>query len=155
MRIITLKQDHRDDLLVDLPEPTRIEDDGHILTEFYFINDENINVKKLYKKSINFNLNLSKGEIRFIQASIPPFSHVKKFYDTSTPIKDILQHQTSTIDFVTIVDGTVTLIIADKEILLKKGDVVIQNNTKHAWHNYSKSKVCLISVVMVGLDVKV
>ncbi len=58
-------------------------------------------------------------------------------------------HQTATIDFVTIVAGTVNLRIGDQEILLEAGDTVVQRGTKHAWRNKSDTP-CIISVVMVG-----
>ena len=37
--------------------------------------------------------------------------------------------------------------------LLKAGDCVIQNGTRHAWHNRSSEK-CVISVAIVGAERK-
>jgi hypothetical protein len=39
------------------------------------------------------------------------------------------------------------------EVLLKAGDGVIQNGTRHAWHNRSAEK-CVIAVTLVGAEHK-
>jgi hypothetical protein len=39
------------------------------------------------------------------------------------------------------------------ELLLKAGDCVIQNGTRHAWHNRSSEK-CAIAVAIVGAERK-
>jgi mannose-6-phosphate isomerase-like protein (cupin superfamily) len=39
------------------------------------------------------------------------------------------------------------------EVLLKAGDCVIQNGTRHAWHNRSSVK-CLIAVTLLGAERK-
>ena len=59
-------------------------------------------------------------------------------------------HTTDTVDFDVIVSGEVYLELDDgAEVLLKAGDCVIQNGTRHAWHNRSSEK-CVISVAIVG-----
>jgi mannose-6-phosphate isomerase-like protein (cupin superfamily) len=59
-------------------------------------------------------------------------------------------HTTDTVDFDVIVSGEVHLELDDgAEVLLKAGDCVIQNGTRHAWHNRSSEK-CAISVAIVG-----
>src|SRR5215467_792841 len=59
-------------------------------------------------------------------------------------------HTTDTVDFDVIVCGEVYLELDDGvEVLLKAGDCVIQNGTRHAWHNRSSEK-CVISVAIVG-----
>jgi mannose-6-phosphate isomerase-like protein (cupin superfamily) len=63
-------------------------------------------------------------------------------------------HTTDTVDFDVIVSGEVYLELDDgAEVLLKAGDCVIQNGTRHAWHNRSSEK-CVISVAMVGAERK-
>jgi len=59
-------------------------------------------------------------------------------------------HTTDTVDFDVIVSGEIYLELDDGvEVLLKAGDCVIQNGTRHAWRNRS-SQNCLISVALVG-----
>src|SRR5262249_117680 len=59
-------------------------------------------------------------------------------------------HTTDTVDFDVIVSGEVGLELDDgKEVLLKAGDCVIQNGTRHAWRNRSSSP-CVIAVCLLG-----
>jgi mannose-6-phosphate isomerase-like protein (cupin superfamily) len=63
-------------------------------------------------------------------------------------------HTTDTVDFDVIVSGEVYLELDDgAEVLLKAGDCVIQNGTRHAWHNRSPRN-CVIAVTLVGADRK-
>ena len=59
-------------------------------------------------------------------------------------------HTTDTVDFDVVVSGEVVLELDDSaEVLLKAGDCVIQNGTRHAWHNRS-SQNCVIAVTLLG-----
>jgi mannose-6-phosphate isomerase-like protein (cupin superfamily) len=59
-------------------------------------------------------------------------------------------HTTDTVDFDVILSGEVCLELDDgAEVLLKAGDCVIQNGTRHAWQNRS-SKPCVIAVTLIG-----
>jgi mannose-6-phosphate isomerase-like protein (cupin superfamily) len=59
-------------------------------------------------------------------------------------------HATDTVDFDVVVSGEVVLELDDgAEVLLKAGDCVIQNGTRHAWHNRSSTN-CLIAVTLLG-----
>jgi mannose-6-phosphate isomerase-like protein (cupin superfamily) len=63
-------------------------------------------------------------------------------------------HTTDTVDFDVVVFGEVILELDDKaEVHLKAGDCVIQNGTRHAWHNRS-SQNCVIAVTLLGADRK-
>jgi len=63
-------------------------------------------------------------------------------------------HTTDTVDFDVVVFGEVVLELDDgAEVLLKAGDCVIQNGTRHAWHNRSGEK-CMIAFSLVGADRK-
>lgn len=59
-----------------------------------------------------------------------------------------LMHRTETIDYAVVLEGELTLILDDADVLLKAGDVVIQRGTSHAWSNRS-SKVCRILYVLI------
>lgn len=59
-------------------------------------------------------------------------------------------HTTDTVDFDVVISGEVYLQVDDgAEVLLKAGDCVIQNGTRHAWHNRSTEN-CLVAVAIVG-----
>jgi mannose-6-phosphate isomerase-like protein (cupin superfamily) len=63
-------------------------------------------------------------------------------------------HTTDTVDFCVVLSGEVYLELDDRaEVLLKAGDCVIQNGTRHAWHNRSSEK-CVVSVVLIGAERK-
>jgi mannose-6-phosphate isomerase-like protein (cupin superfamily) len=63
-------------------------------------------------------------------------------------------HTTDTVDYDVIVSGEVYLELDDgAEVLLKAGDCVVQNGTRHAWHNRS-TEMCLIAVTLVGTERK-
>ena len=59
-------------------------------------------------------------------------------------------HTTDTIDFEYIISGEIWLELDDgKEVLLRAGDTVIQNGTRHAWHNRS-SEPCHAIICLIG-----
>ena len=59
-------------------------------------------------------------------------------------------HTTDSVDFDVVVFGEVVLELDDgAEVLLKAGDCVIQNGTRHAWYNRSTEK-CVIAFSLVG-----
>lgn len=59
-------------------------------------------------------------------------------------------HRTDTIDYDIILSGEVWMQVDDGvEVHLKAGDCVIQNGTRHAWHNRSNSP-CVFASVLVG-----
>jgi mannose-6-phosphate isomerase-like protein (cupin superfamily) len=61
-------------------------------------------------------------------------------------------HTTDSIDYVLIVSGEATLELDDGEqTVLRAGDVVIQNGTRHAWRNHG-TESCTIVGVAVGAD---
>jgi mannose-6-phosphate isomerase-like protein (cupin superfamily) len=58
-------------------------------------------------------------------------------YPVSAGGKRTPMHRTQTLDYVVVIDGEIVLILEDSEITLKKGDVVVQRGTNHAWENRS------------------
>ncbi|MGC5567808.1 cupin domain-containing protein [Streptomyces sp. FR-108] len=59
-------------------------------------------------------------------------------------------HTTPTVDYVIVLEGELWLELDHgSETLLRKGDVVIQNGTPHAWHNRT-SQPATIAAVSVG-----
>ncbi len=59
-----------------------------------------------------------------------------------------LMHRTESVDYGVVIDGEMTLVLDDSEVLLKAGSVVVQRGTNHAWANRS-SKPCRMLFVLV------
>jgi mannose-6-phosphate isomerase-like protein (cupin superfamily) len=61
-------------------------------------------------------------------------------------------HTTDSIDYVMVVSGEITLELDDGEqAVLRAGDVVVQNGTRHAWRNHG-TESCAIVGVAIGAD---
>ncbi len=48
-----------------------------------------------------------------------------------------LMHRTRSVDYAVMLDGELTMLLDEDEVLLKAGDVLIQRGTNHAWINRS------------------
>lgn len=59
-----------------------------------------------------------------------------------------LMHRTESVDYGIVIDGEMTLVLDDSEVLLKVGSVVVQRGTNHAWANRS-GKPCRMLFVLV------
>src|SRR5262249_36757789 len=59
-------------------------------------------------------------------------------------------HTTDTVDMVVILSGEAVLELDEgKEVTVRAGDCVVQNGTRHRWHNRSNVP-CVTAVAMVG-----
>jgi mannose-6-phosphate isomerase-like protein (cupin superfamily) len=59
-------------------------------------------------------------------------------------------HTTDTVDFDVVLSGDIWLELDDgAEVHLQTGDCVVQNGTRHSWHNRS-SQPCVLAVAIVG-----
>lgn len=59
-----------------------------------------------------------------------------------------LMHRTESVDYGVVIEGEMTLVLDEGEVLLKKGSVVVQRGTNHAWANRS-GKVCRMLFILV------
>jgi len=58
-------------------------------------------------------------------------------------------HRTATIDYDVVLEGTIGLELDDGvEVTLGPGDVVVQNGTRHRWHNRGDAVARLLSVTI-------
>ena len=61
-------------------------------------------------------------------------------------------HTTDTVDFEYVISGEVWLELDDgEEVRLRAGDTVVQNGTRHAWHNRG-TDACRMVVISVGAN---
>jgi mannose-6-phosphate isomerase-like protein (cupin superfamily) len=59
--------------------------------------------------------------------------------------EDPAMHKTNTVDYSVVYDGEIWLELDDaKTIHLKRGDVVVQNGTRHAWRNKGTRPVTML-----------
>jgi mannose-6-phosphate isomerase-like protein (cupin superfamily) len=59
-----------------------------------------------------------------------------------------LMHRTESIDYGIVIEGEMTLVLDDSEVLLKPGSVVVQRGTNHAWANRS-GKPCRMLFILI------
>jgi len=62
-----------------------------------------------------------------------------------------LMHRTETIDYGIVIDGEMTLVLDDSEVVLKQGSVVVQRGTNHAWANRSGRPCRMLFVLVDGV----
>ncbi|MCA1832171.1 MAG: cupin domain-containing protein [Actinomycetota bacterium] len=63
---------------------------------------------------------------------------------------DFVMHTTNTIDLIFVLSGEIALELDDgAKVQLRAGDSVVQNGTRHAWHNRG-SRDCVMAVSMIG-----
>jgi mannose-6-phosphate isomerase-like protein (cupin superfamily) len=57
-------------------------------------------------------------------------------------------HTTATVDYVTVLEGEVTLVLDRAQIALRAGDCVIQRGTRHAWRNHGDVPVRMMAMML-------
>lgn len=65
--------------------------------------------------------------------------------DTS---KHVRMHMTSSVDYIVLLQGEVTLLLDDGEVDLKPFDVVVQRGTNHAWINKTNEPALLVGILV-------
>lgn len=64
------------------------------------------------------------------------------------PPRHPMMHRTRSVDYAIIMSGEIYMLLDDTEVLLKAGDVVVQQATNHAWVNRGK-EVCRIAFILM------
>lgn len=67
-----------------------------------------------------------------------------------TNSKHKLMHRTETLDYGIVTEGEVWLVLDEKEVHLRRGDVVVQRGTNHAWSNRTESMARMVFVLLDG-----
>jgi mannose-6-phosphate isomerase-like protein (cupin superfamily) len=109
------------------------------------------------------------GETRFLTVTLPPAAAFESpdFDPEAAAAEDAKvipglaelfdpedpgMHTTPTVDYVIVLDGEVTLVLdGDEQTVVRQGDIVIQDGTRHAWRNLSDAPATL-ATVMIGRD---
>ncbi|MFK0090916.1 cupin domain-containing protein [Pseudomonas sp. NPDC090755] len=61
-----------------------------------------------------------------------------------------LMHRTETLDYGIVMEGELWLVLDDGEVHLKRGDIVVQRGTNHAWSNRTDAMARMIFVLLDG-----
>lgn len=101
------------------------------------------------------------GGHRFLLMTIPPGSAHDAGGDAlaeqlASSLGDVMEkdepgmHKTATIDYEYVLTGRIGLELDDgREVLLGPGDCVVQNGTRHRWHNRGTEPATMV-VVIIG-----
>lgn len=57
-------------------------------------------------------------------------------------------HRTESIDYGIVLEGEITLVLDDSEVVAKAGDIIVQRGTDHAWANRS-DRVARVAFILV------
>ena len=61
-----------------------------------------------------------------------------------------MMHRTETVDYAIVLEGEITMLLDDSEIVLKAGDVLVQRGTNHAWSNRGTSPAKIAFILIDG-----
>lgn len=61
-----------------------------------------------------------------------------------------LMHRTESVDYGVVIEGEMTLVLDDSEVVLQPGSVVVQRGTNHAWANRSGKPCRMLFVLLDG-----
>lgn len=61
-----------------------------------------------------------------------------------------LMHRTETLDYGIVTEGEVWLVLDREEVHLKRGDVVVQRGTNHAWSNRTEQMARMVFILLDG-----
>ncbi|MNP61650.1 Cupin domain protein [compost metagenome] len=59
-------------------------------------------------------------------------------------------HRTETLDYGLVTEGEVWLVLDGEEVHLKRGDIVVQRGTNHAWSNRTENMARMVFILLDG-----
>lgn len=62
--------------------------------------------------------------------------------------KHPFMHRTQTVDYCLVLEGEITLVLDNEEVLMREGDFAVERGTNHAWANRS-GKPCRMLFVLI------
>jgi mannose-6-phosphate isomerase-like protein (cupin superfamily) len=102
-----------------------------------------------------------RGAVRFVQLDVLPAGAHQSLDSDPSELKGIQRptgdhsagiHYTSTVDLLVVLEGEATLELdGGKLIELRQGDYLVQNGTRHAWHNFS-DRPARLGVIVLGAE---
>ncbi|HZX18493.1 MAG TPA: cupin domain-containing protein [Pseudomonas sp.] len=64
--------------------------------------------------------------------------------------KHKLMHRTETLDYGVVTEGEVWLVLDSEDVHLKRGDIVVQRGTNHAWSNRTEQMARMVFILLDG-----
>ncbi|SDH32916.1 cupin domain-containing protein [Pseudomonas panipatensis] len=64
--------------------------------------------------------------------------------------KHKLMHRTETLDYGIVTEGEVWLVLDGEEVHLRRGDIVVQRGTNHAWSNRTEQMARMVFILLDG-----
>lgn len=61
-----------------------------------------------------------------------------------------MMHRTETVDYAIVLEGEITMLLDDSEVVLGPGDVLVQRGTNHAWSNRGTSPAKIAFILIDG-----
>lgn len=71
--------------------------------------------------------------------------------DHTIPGRHPLMHRTESIDYGVVLEGQIVLLLDDEEVVLERGDMVVQRGTIHAWTNRTDRITRMLFVLTDGV----
>jgi naringenin degradation protein FdeH len=90
------------------------------------------------------------GEVRDNEALLRDFG-IGADVTRGHPPRHPAIHRTRTIDYVIVLEGEIDLLLDDRDLPLKAGDVVVQQGTNHAWINRGAA-ACRLAMVFIDAE---
>ena len=90
------------------------------------------------------------GEVRDNEAVLRDFgigADVKRGHAPRHPAI----HRTRSLDYIVVLEGEITLLLDDGEVVMKAGEVVVQQGTNHAWINRGAA-TCRLAMVFIDAE---
>lgn len=127
---------------------------GHTITELFFSQQNPPDMLTSAAELHDRNFNLKPGQLRFFRSDISPTRQLyDKIPENEKPkdLKELFYHSTTTMDFIMVAKGELSLIVGGQEVFVKAGDVVVQRGAAHAWHNYTNEDATIVGI-MIGVE---
>jgi len=86
--------------------------------------------------ALNFEIPTTGVRIRYLD--VPPADGREPFV-----------HRTESVDIAIVIEGEMTMSLDEDELVLRKGDVLVQRGTNHAWINRG-AEVCRMLYIIIG-----
>lgn len=61
-----------------------------------------------------------------------------------------MMHRTETVDYAIVLEGEITMLLDDSEVVLGPGDVLVQRGTNHAWSNRGTTPTKIAFILIDG-----
>jgi mannose-6-phosphate isomerase-like protein (cupin superfamily) len=59
-----------------------------------------------------------------------------------------VMHATNTIDYAIVLDGELTLVLDNEEVIVRTGDLIVQGGTSHSWINHTDRPARVLGVLV-------